>query len=198
VRPGAGSAAPWRIRPAVAVLGFGGVIAYPTEGVYGLGCDPFDEAAVARVLRIKRRSSRKGLILVAADLAQVEALIAPLNTAAWDRLRAATPGPVTWVVPARTAVPHWLTHRRGTLAVRVSAHPITVALSRAFGRPMVSTSANRAGRDPARTATEVRWAFGADVDLVLSGPLGGAPGPSEIRDLLSGRRLRPAATGASV
>jgi L-threonylcarbamoyladenylate synthase len=107
------------------------------------------------------------------------------------RVLATWPGPVTWIVPARPFVPAWLTGGRGTLAVRVTAHPIASELAARAGGAIVSTSANRAGRSPLRSALAVRRAFHDDVDLVLVGPLGGADRPTEIRDAATGTTLRP-------
>nr|MDQ2696242.1 Sua5/YciO/YrdC/YwlC family protein [Pseudomonadota bacterium] len=125
-----------RLRQAARILRQGGVIAYPTEAVYGLGCDPRNRRAVQRLLEIKRRPPAKGLILIAADLAQLEPFIDPLPPDRRRLLDAAWPGPVTWLVPARRA-PVWLRGNHPTLAVRVTAHPLAAALCRAFGGAVV-------------------------------------------------------------
>src|SRR5688572_25705866 len=125
----------------------GGVIAYPTEAVWGLGCDPFDEAAVARLLAIKQRDVAKGLILVAGERAQFDDLL-DWSTLPAERLaavEASWPGPNTWIVPATARVPRWITGAHHGVAVRVSAHPLVAALCGKLGGPLVSTSANRAG-----------------------------------------------------
>jgi L-threonylcarbamoyladenylate synthase len=181
---------PHRLRHVVRLLRTGGVIAYPTEAVYGLGCDPDDEIAVRRILALKRRPAAKGLILIAADFEQLKPYLLPPGDAELDRIRAVWPGPVTWLLPARPEVPRWLRGDHETLAVRVTAHPLSAELCRAFGKPLVSTSANRAGRPPARTALAVRRQLGRGVDLVLNGRLGASARPSEIRDLASGRVIR--------
>jgi L-threonylcarbamoyladenylate synthase len=181
---------PFRLRLAARVLRAGGIVAYPTEGVYGLGCDPLDPRAVQRLLELKGRSARKGLILIAADFAQVRPFLQPLDKRLSRRLRDGWPGPVTWVLPAAPAIPTWLTGGRGTVAVRVTAHPVAAALCRSFGRALVSTSANRSGRRPARSALAVRRLFGDAVDQVLHGRLGGLRGPTPIRDGTTGLLLR--------
>lgn len=178
-----------RLRLARRILRRGGVIAYPTEAVWGLGCDPLDRDAVAHLLGLKGRAASKGLILVAADFGQLEPLLEPLAEADRSRVFAAWPGPVTWLLPARAHLPSWLRGGHATLAVRVSDHPVVQALCRAFGGPLVSTSANRSGGRPARSALEVRRIFGEALDLIVPGELGGRERPSEIRDL-SGRVLR--------
>lgn len=180
---------PFQIRQAVRLLASGGIIAYPTEAVYGLGCDPLDYAAVRRLLRIKQRPVDKGLILVAADFAQLRGFVAAPGAELRERLEASWPGPVTWLLPATTATPFWLTGAHRTLAVRVTAHPLAATLCAAYGAPLVSTSANRAGRPPARTALQVRRRC-AGIDLVLHGPTGGLARPTEVRDALSGARVR--------
>jgi L-threonylcarbamoyladenylate synthase len=167
----------------------GGVIAYPTEAVYGLGCDPAAHPAVERIVRIKGRSAGAGLILIASDLAQLEGWIAP-TASERQRLDTHTAEPVTWVVTAGPRAYALLTGGRGTLAVRLTTHPLAAALCRTVAMPLVSTSANRHGRPPARTALMVRRRFGAEVDYVLGGATGGRANPSEIRDARSGAVLR--------
>lgn len=180
-----------RLRLAARVITAGGVVAYPTEAVYGLGCDPWNRAAVERLLRMKRRDPTKGLILIAADPAQLIPFILPLPLARMVEILASWPGPNTWLLPAHPRTPDWLSGRFDTLAVRVTAHPLAAALCRTGGRAIVSTSANVANRPPARTAFGVRLAFPADgPDLILTGACGGADRPSTIRDGRSGRLLR--------
>ena len=179
-----------QLRRAARIVARGGVIAYPTEAVFGLGCDPGNETAVRRLLAIKQRPMVKGLILIAADLAQLEPFIKPLDIESLSRVQATWPGPVTWLLPARSRVPVCLRGHHDTLAVRVTAHPLAAALCRIWGGPLVSTSANISGRPPARTALAVRRQLGQVVDYVLPGRVGGADRPTEIRDLRSGRVVR--------
>jgi L-threonylcarbamoyladenylate synthase len=170
----------------------GGVIAYPTEAVWGLGCDPFDEAAVLRLLAIKQRAVDKGLILIAGALEQFDALLD------WERLPndrseavyASWPGPHTWIVPATGRVPHWITGAHDGVAVRVSAHPVVVALCAAFGGPLVSTSANLAGAPPAYSRAELDPAVIALCDGVCVGETGGLTAPTAIVDALTNAQLR--------
>ncbi len=174
------------------MLEAGGVIVYPTEAVMGLGCSPWNEAAVARVLRLKRRPASKGLIVVAAAVEQLDGVV-DFSRAAHRRreILASWPGPVTWLLPATPAVPEQLTGRGAVLAVRVSAHPVVRELCTAAGL-LVSTSANPSGCMPARTAHRARAYFGTAVDYYVPGAVGGAAGPSSIKDALSGRLVRPA------
>lgn len=168
----------------------GGVVAYPTEAVYGIGCLPTDDEALDRIVRIKRRDARKGLIVVAANFEQLERLAEFPHGKVLDEIRASWPGPVTWVVPARPGVSPLLTGGRASLAVRISDHPIVRQLCRRTGSALVSTSANLSGRRPAVTALEVRRRLGHAVDFVLAGPVGGRQRPTEIRDAASGAILR--------
>ncbi|MEX0732501.1 MAG: Sua5/YciO/YrdC/YwlC family protein [Aquisalimonadaceae bacterium] len=167
----------------------GGLIAYPTEAVYGLGCDPLNRDAVARLLAVKRRPLRKGLIVLAADLDQLLPLLAPLDPQQIEKLEETWPGPVTWVLPANPATPFWLTGNRPDLAVRVTDHPLACELCAVCG-PLVSTSANFSGHAPARTALQARLRLGTAVDVVVPGTVGGLARPTEIRDGRSGRVLR--------
>ena len=182
-------ASPWHLREARRCLDRGDVLAYPTEAVYGLGCDPLNAAAVLRLLALKQRPLEAGLILIAADYTQIEPFVAPLSAPLRRRVFASWPGPVTWLLPARPDVPAWLRGRHATLAVRITAHPGSRALCQAFGGALVSTSANPRGRTPARTALQVQRYFGNTV-AVLHGPLGNRSRPSEIRDAATGRVLR--------
>ncbi|MFO1371116.1 MAG: L-threonylcarbamoyladenylate synthase [Candidatus Competibacteraceae bacterium] len=181
-----------RLHIAAHVIRAGGIIAYPTEAVYGLGCNPRDERAVRRLLALKRRPAHKGLILVAADFAQLASFLQPLTETDHVRLNATWPGPYTWLIPTRLTTPRWLRGRHDTLAVRVTAHPLAAALCWACGHPLVSTSANLSGRPPARTALAVRRQLGRDLDYLLPGPTGGATKPTEIRDLRTGQLVRGA------
>lgn len=180
----------WSLRRATKVVRSGGVIAYPTESVYGLGCDPLEYSAVERILTIKQRDAAKGVILIASRVQQLLPFMAKLEPAVMQKLEASWPGPVTWVVPAVPAIPAWLTGGRETLAVRVTAHPIASALCTACDMALVSTSANRSGLPPARTALEVRARLGVGVDYILPGLVGSSPKPTEIREALTGKVLR--------
>lgn len=179
------------IAQAVEVLHNNQVIAYPTEAVFGVGCDPDSEEAVMRLLTLKQRSVEKGLILIAADFEQLKPYIddMQLSQAQRQAIFARWPGPVTFVFPARAATPRWLTGRFESLAVRVTDHPLVVELCRTFGKPLVSTSANLTGQPPCRTTAEVRAQFGADFPVV-DGMTCGRLNPSEIRDALTGEQFR--------
>ncbi len=181
---------PWQLRLARRVIGAGGIVAYPTEGVWGLGCDPLNADAVERVLAIKRRDAAKGLILIAAAREQLSPYIEPLPADVEKQVTATWPGPVTWILPAAPGAPRPLTGGRSTLAARVTAHPLVRALCETCGQALVSTSANLSGRPPARSALTVRMHLGTLVDYILPGPLGGRTRPTEIRDATSGRIIR--------
>ncbi len=181
---------PARLRRARDCLRRGGLLAYPTEAVFGLGCDPLRPDAVLRLLRLKRRPLRAGLILIAADPDQLAPYLAPLPAARRRVVNATWPGPVTWIWPARPGTPDWLTGGRDSIAVRLTAHPLARALCRAWGGALVSTSANPHRRPPARTALQVRRYFGDHLDLILHGATGPARRPTEIRDARTGARLR--------
>ncbi len=175
---------------AVDALRRGALVAYPTEAVFGLGCDPLNARSLERVVACKRRGRRKGLILVGHSVAQVlefagacgETMLAPV-LASW-------PGPTTWLLPAASHAHPLLTGGGDKVALRVSAHPIVAELCARFGRAVVSTSANVSGRPPARSAAEVRRQLGAAVDVLLNGPLGGDSAPSAIKDARSARLVR--------
>jgi L-threonylcarbamoyladenylate synthase len=177
---------------ATVLLHGGGVLAYPTEAVFGLGCDPHDRAAFDRIFALKQRPATQGVLLIAADFAQVERYIdfdkVPPKVLA--DVRASWPGPHTWIFPRSAAVPDWVAGAHAGIALRVTAHEPAAALCRAFGGALVSTSANPHGQPPARSAQTVTDYFGAALDGLLDAPLGGQAGPTEIRDALSGAIIR--------
>ena len=171
-------------------LAAGGVLAYATESCFGLGCDPRDRSAVARVLALKGRSRAKGLILIAAEFSQLRPYVATLAPAQKERLLAAWPGPCTFLVPAARTAPPWILGKQRTVAVRVTAHPDAAALCRALGMALVSTSANRAGARPARSYAECLRRFGHGA-MVVPGRIGRRRRPSTIIALETGKIVRP-------
>ena len=168
----------------------GGLIAYPTESCYGLGCDPRNPRALQRLIRLKGRSAAKGLLLIADHFKRLKPFMRPLNAIDRVRLQQTWPGPVTWVVPASAACLPELTGGRPTIAVRVTAHPGATRLCRSLGMALVSTSANKSGHKPAKTAAECRRIFGAQV-RVIAGRIGRRRRPSTLIDLATGTLLRP-------
>ncbi|MDN0110539.1 L-threonylcarbamoyladenylate synthase type 1 TsaC [Yersinia mollaretii] len=167
------------------------VIAYPTEAVFGLGCDPDSEKAVNALLTLKQRPWQKGLILIAANYEQLKPYVddSSLSDSQRETIFSCWPGAVTWVIPARTETPRWLTGSFDSLAVRVSDHPLVQQLCLQYGKPLVSTSANLSGHEPCRTDEEVRIQFGPSLPVLL-GKVGGRLNPSEIRDALTGKQFR--------
>jgi L-threonylcarbamoyladenylate synthase len=179
-----------RLERAVRILADGGLIAYPTEAVYGLGCLPGERKTVEHLLHIKKRSWRKGLILIASDFDQLSPLVKLPENELREEVLASWPGPVTWVLEARRGIPAWLGGGRPSLAVRVTDHPLASALCERLQSPLISTSANRGGRPPLKRPLAVRREFGSDIDDVLVGPLGEQAKPTAIRDGRSGQTLR--------
>lgn len=186
--------APRRIDPAEAgaLLREGAVLVYPTEAVWGIGCDPGNPAAVQRLLRIKQRPVAKGMIVVCDDLARVADWVDLdiLPVARREAVLASWPGPNTWTLPATPRSPPMLRGDHDTLAVRVSAHPVVVAMCAAFGGALVSTSANLTGQPPAFGENELDRALLAQVDALVEGATGGLPAPTPIRDARTGEVLR--------
>ncbi len=187
--PAAVAPAPWHVQRAAEAIAEGGVIACPTEAVWGLSCDPLRATAVKQLLALKQRDWRKGLILVAADFEQLPMFVALPSNSAMKRATATWPGPATWVFPVSDDAPPWLTGEHDGIAVRITAHPVLRALCRRCG-PLVSTSANRSGRPPARNIAEVHLQLGKRVDAIVPGALGGLAKPTTIRDVQTGHILR--------
>jgi len=177
---------------AAALLRDSGVLAYPTEAVFGLGCDPHDPAAFARIFALKRRPATQGVLLIGADFEQVRRYIdfARVPDAVLADVRASWPGPHTWIFPRSAAVPEWVAGAHAGIALRVTAHEPAAALCRAFGGALVSTSANPHGEPPAKDAQTVHDYFGKALDGLLDAPLGTQDRPSTIRDALTGAIIR--------
>jgi len=184
------NALPQAIKHAVSALRAGGVIAYPTEYCFGLGCDPRNATAIERVLKIKRRRRDQGVILIAANTSQVadyadlhaSPLLADIN-ASW-------PGPNTWLLPALDSASVWVKGQHSCVAMRVTDHPISQQLCLAFGGAIVSTSANRHSQAPLLNANSVDAEMGSELDCIVDAPVGAAQHASVIRDGITGQQLR--------
>ncbi len=177
---------------AAALLRGGGVIAYPTEAVFGLGCDPHDVVAFERLFALKQRPPEQGVLLIAADFRQIERYIdaSKVSAGVMQQARDSWPGPHTWIFPRSAEVPVWVAGAHAGIALRITAHEPAAALCRAFGGALVSTSANPHGEPPARSARTVQNYFADALDGLLDAPLGGQSNPSEIRDAMSGAIIR--------
>ena len=178
------------IEAAVTAMRNGGVIAYPTEAVFGLGCDPDNRAALQTLLALKGRSASKGLILIAAEFAQLQPYLAVVDASLLQRAMATWPGPVTWLFPCSERIEPLLSGAHDTIAVRVTAHPVARQLCQAFGKAIVSTSANLSGQAPARTVAQVQTQFADRLAAIVEGDVDLTAQPSEIRDLVSNQVIR--------
>lgn len=180
------------LKTAVTALEQGFLIAYPTEAVFGIGCDPDSELAVHQLLELKQRPIEKGLILVAASPKQLESYVdfSALDKQQLETVLSSWPGPNTWVMPKKPATPAWLTGQFNTLAVRVSAHPQVQALCLAYGKPIVSTSANLTGHPPGRSKAEVEQALGERLAYIVDGAVDLNANPTQIRDARTGQLIR--------
>jgi L-threonylcarbamoyladenylate synthase len=169
----------------------GGVIAYPTEAVLGLGCDPDNEAAVQQLLALKKRAVEKGLILVGKTYSQLLPYVddAKIPMHMRTEIFSSWPGPVTWLLPASKRSPKWITGDSDLIAVRVSQHLVVSQLCELFGKPLISTSANVSGIEPAINAEQLYQQFNKTL-LLVDGVLGGADKPSQIRHGISGQTIR--------
>jgi L-threonylcarbamoyladenylate synthase len=176
-------------RALAAHLKRGGLIAYPTESCYGLGCDPSNRKAVHRILKLKQRPQRKGLILIASQYSQVARYLKPLTLNEQAKLRNDGAQAVTYLMPVKESAPRWLRGDHDTLAIRFTAHPFAHQLCRSAGSALVSTSANRSGCRPAKSYAECHRLFGNKV-WVMRGRVGKRKQPSTIRAWSDGRILR--------
>lgn len=180
----------WHIRQAVRHIAAGGIVAYPTETLYGIGCDPFNGAAVLRLLAMKRRGIEQGLILVVSRFAQIEPLLHTLSPAVRRRVAHPAGRPVTWLLPCLSEVPVWLRGRHHSLAFRITTHPVAAALCDHWGGPLVSTSANVHGRRAATGPLAVRRIFRNQLDYLIHDAGAASNRASEIRNGITGAILR--------
>ena len=174
---------------AAKILKEGGVIAHATEGVWGLACDPWNEITVNRILEIKQRSIDQGLIVIGSDPLMFQAEMDSLPPMTRDEVLASWPGHVTWVLPT-CRFPHWVTGNRASIAARVPDHEQSRKLAKLVGRPIVSTSANVSGAEPATTMKRVVQEFASKVDFVVAGKIGSVVGPSRILDAVTANSIR--------
>lgn len=181
---------PDSLRRAADIIRAGGVVAYPVEACFGLGCDPRNRAALRRILRIKRRARAPGLILIADRISRLAPFVGTFDVDCRAEMLASWPGRHTWLLPAAPRASRWLRGDHDNIAVRVTAHRGAAQLCRLARTAVVSTSANRSGRRMLRNAAAVRREFGDEVDFVVDGRIGGAAEPSVIRDAATGAVLR--------
>jgi L-threonylcarbamoyladenylate synthase len=180
---------PWALNRLVQALSRGAVIGYPTDTIWGFGCDPLDPESVARILQIKQRPVDKGLILLSSRLEYCDTFV-ELDQAQRDLIQLPTERPTTWLVAASDACPPWIRGNHATVAIRITDHPLLGYLCARLHSPLISTSANHAGKSTARSALQLRRQFKDQLDYVVSGFDTGGSRPSEIKSLASGNLLR--------
>ena len=168
----------------------GGIIAYPTESCFGLGCDPSNTNAIRKMLQLKKRKREKGLILIASNTKQLEPWVNLRASPRYEEIIASWPGPHTWILPGSVSLNRWLVGIHSGLAVRVTAHPVAATLCELFGGPIVSTSANIQGKSALKSAQQVQKCYGGRLQGMVYGKIGNMVRPSEIRDGISGKLLR--------
>lgn len=178
------------LKAAVFALENSGVIAYPTEAVFGLGCDPLCEDAVYQLLQIKQRPVEKGLILIASDFNQLSPYLDDIAPEVMAKVQQSWPGPNTWILPANEHTPEWITGKHDSIAVRVTAHPVAAELCTAYGGAIVSTSANHHGKQPARSALHVLSCLGDQVDYILHGDVDRNSQPTQIKNAITDEVIR--------
>lgn len=181
---------PIQIDEAVSAVKQGGIIAYPTESIFGLGCDPFNQTAVNDLLRLKQRPVEKGLILVASHIRQILPYIQPIEANDLARALKTWPGHYTWVFPKTLLVPQWISGSYPSIAVRVSKHPTIVALCQQLNAPLVSTSANKSDQNVLASIKDIKDTFGAKIHAYVDAPLGAENSASRIRDAHTLNQLR--------
>ena len=180
---------PIQINNAAEVIRRGGVIAYPTESTFGLGCAPNDLNALNRILEIKQRPAEKGLIILVSDIQQARNFIQPLTQAQLDQIAVPNDRATTWLIPREQNLPVELCGTHPKIAVRVTQHPIAHAICEAIAMPLVSTSCNLSGEPAMTDAAAIAEQMGEQLDLVVGGEVGGQDA-SQIIDIESGQILR--------
>ncbi|WP_343226084.1 Sua5/YciO/YrdC/YwlC family protein [Psychromonas sp. psych-6C06] len=179
---------------ALAALRSEAVIAYPTESVFGLGCDPDCDSAIQSILDLKQRPAHKGLILIAANIEQLQnyADFSSLTALQLEKIENTWPGPFTWVVPVQKTLSKLVSGDFDSVAVRVSDHPVVQQLCTEFAKPIISTSANLSGLEACTDAEQVKAMF-VDNPLLahtVEAAVSGLDNPSQIHHAITGERLR--------
>lgn len=179
-----------QISEAVSTLQAGGVIAYPTEYCFGFGCDPRNEAAIERLLAIKQRKREQGVIVITANLAQVQSYANIESLECAEQIKRSWPGPNTWLLPVSDSVSTWVRGTHNTLAVRIPDHQVCQELCESFGHAIVSTSANRHGQDALLSYQSVLQEFDRELDYIIDADVGGEQAASTIRHAVTGEQIR--------
>ncbi len=170
-------------------LNTGKIIAYPTESIYGIGCDPYNYGAVQNIYKIKNRPNKKPMILIASDVKQIENLVD--HKAINQSVIESWPGHITWLLPASNDCPQWLYEKESRkVAIRVSAHATVASICDNFNKPIISTSANKSMDEPITKIEKIKDIFDNEIDFIVEGCLGNEPRPSVIRDLETGKVIR--------
>jgi len=180
----------WHCRQSAQIIKLGGLIAYPTETVYGLGCDPLNMVAVLKLIELKHRPLAKGLIIIAAEIDQLLPYIETNQAELNNTLLSPQKQPTTWIFKAQSWVPVWLTGEHTTIAVRLTSHPIAKALCSQLQHPLISTSANPSGVNSARNHYILRRWFRHELDFIFPVMLPAHSRPSIIKDVKTGLTLR--------
>ena len=174
---------------AVEYIKKGEIIAYPTEAVYGIGCDPWNQKSVEKIYKIKKRVSNKPFILVASDINHLNNLINIGSLT--DDVLSSWPGHVTWLIPALSEAPQWLIDgSTGLIAIRISNHKIIKQICSIFGKPIISTSANMSSEKPFISKEDMTKNFSSSVPLLVEGEIGSYPNTSIIKNMLTGEKIR--------
>lgn len=179
-----------QIAKAKIALKSGDIIAYPTEAVFGLGCDPFNEKAVQNIRQLKNRDTTKGLILIASDFTQIQNLIALDKLDDQKKIMDQWPGPITKIFPASAKAPKWVCAKNNTIAIRITDHPVAKKICEQFSGAIVSTSANPEGQTPAKTTQQIKEYFGNQINVIIDAPVGDLASPTRIIDAITGETLR--------
>jgi len=168
----------------------GGVIVYPTESVFGLGCDPFNKKAVYQLLQLKQRNVNQGLILIASHVQQILPLMQPIESNDLARALKSWPGHHTWIFPKSKRVPSWVSGQFDSIAVRVSNHSVVKQLCDKLNSPLVSTSANISKQDELVSIRDIKDVFGDKIDFYVNASTGTESNPSTIHDAHSNKIIR--------
>ena len=179
----------FNLKTAASICHHGGIIAYPTESVYGLGCDPHNFFAVEKLLQLKQRPVEKGLILIAANIEQLQPYIIA-SSEELEKIASRQIPPTTWLVKPSVLTSYWISGQHEKVAVRITQHPIARRLCEQLGQPLVSTSANPGGKPPARSCLKTRIYFGNRIDFYITGKTGNLKKPTRIIDLETGKTIR--------
>jgi len=168
----------------------GKIIAYPTESVFGIGCDPENEQSINKIIEIKNRGKQKGLIIIADEVKKLSKFIHKDYLDLFIKKSDIESKPTTWIVPSSKHVLNLVKGEDSSVALRITQHPIASRICKYSNKAIISTSANISSKTPAKNSNEILMQFGEEIDIIVDGRVGDSIKPTQIVDLITNKVIR--------